>query len=455
MEEQKKDSDEELKEKARKISVKEGSAYSVMDGFGLRNITPYALALGAKNTHIGFLSSIPQLLGHLFQLNTIQVMKKTSRKRIAILGAIIQALMWIPLIGVGAYFFIFHGSASTAALLLIISYTILVLSGLFIGPAWNSWMKDIITKASGRYFGMRNRIIGFIALVSMLIAGVILDIFKGKNLFIGFVIIFSIAFISRMISAYLFKKKYEPKLVYEHSYYFNFFQFLKRIHKNNFGRFTIYIAAMMLATAIASPFFAVYMLKELHFNYVTYTLIIIVSSLTNLVFMPMWGKFSDRYGNIKMIKICGFFVPFVPFLWLASPFLIHFPLLLFFYLVFIEAFSGAAWAGFNLSASNFVYDTVTRQRMALCIAYSNILHSAGILVGAFLGGFVSSASFISLGLTPLLFIFLLSGIARLLVSLIFLSHLKEVKPVQSFGLEEAKKKVFSLTPRRLLQYFRT
>jgi hypothetical protein len=57
-----------LKEKTRDISIKEGAAAGVMDGAGLKYITPYALAIGTSNAQIGFLTSIPSLIGNLSQL---------------------------------------------------------------------------------------------------------------------------------------------------------------------------------------------------------------------------------------------------------------------------------------------------------------------------------------------------------------------------------------------------
>ena len=48
--------EEKLIERAKKISVKEGSAHSVMEGFGSRYITPFALAIGANNAQIGLLN---------------------------------------------------------------------------------------------------------------------------------------------------------------------------------------------------------------------------------------------------------------------------------------------------------------------------------------------------------------------------------------------------------------
>ena len=131
--------------------------------------------------------------------------------------------------------------------------------------------------------------------------------------------VFFIAFLGRSLSGYLFTKHYEPKLEIKEGYYFSFFDFFKKMPKNNFGRFTIFSSLVTFATAIASPFFAVYMLRELGFSYFEFTLIIISSIFANFIFQPFWGKFADKFGNINVIKLCGFFIFLVPLLWFVSP----------------------------------------------------------------------------------------------------------------------------------------
>src|SRR3989338_11584143 len=91
--------EDKLKEEARKISLKEASSYSLMDGFGLRYITPYALALQLSRLQIGLLSSLPALLANFSQIFTPKLMEKHSRKKIVFLGMFLQSLMWLVLIG--------------------------------------------------------------------------------------------------------------------------------------------------------------------------------------------------------------------------------------------------------------------------------------------------------------------------------------------------------------------
>lgn len=429
------------KENTKKLSIVEGSAYSVMDGIGLRNITPYALSLGANNAQIGLLTSIPNLLGNFFQLFITKAMERYSRKKILLFSVILQSLMWIPMILVGFFYFFKGLNSNISANLIILIYTLLVLFGGFVSPAWNSLMSDIVLKEErGKYFGKRNKTLGIVALISMLLAGFVLDYFKQTNLFFGFAIIFGVCFIARAISSYLFSRHYEPEFKLEKEYYFSIKQFIKKIPNSNFGKFVLFVFLVQLATAIASPFFAVYMLNNLNFNYTTYILVVIASSLSSLIFMPVWGKFSDKYGNLRIMKICGFFTPFVPLAWLISPIIAEFnPALLVYYLLIIEFLSGLVWAGFNLTSANFIYDAVTRQRVALCVAYFNFFVGAGVFIGASLGGFIASMNFVIFGMSSILFVFLLSFIVRMGVYLAMISKIKEVREVEKFNKKEFKK----------------
>jgi len=410
------------KEKTMKISIKEGAAASVMSGFIDSYITPYALALQANNAQIGFLSSIPNLLSPISQIFGSKIMEKYSRKRIIITAVSLHALMLLPILSLSLFFW--KNLFSTYLPIILISlYSLFAIFGAIAGPAWFSLLGDIVPeKIRGRYFGKRNKICGAIALIATIVAALILDLFKTKGLLlIGFSILFLVACFARLISAYLFKKHYEPKLKLEQGYYFSIWQFIKKAPKNNFGRFAIYVALINLTTNIAGPFFAVYMLKDLGFSYITFMLINISASIFSLLFMPIWGKFSDKYGNRMLLKIGSFLVPLLPIAWLFS----SSPL----YLALVpQLISGLAWSAFNLAAGNFIYDSVSVQRRGICVAYYNLLNGVGIFLGATIGGLIAQYLSISF-MNVFLFIFLISGIARFIVAVIFVPKIKEVRKV--------------------------
>ncbi len=442
--------EEKLKKKARTISVMEGSGYSVMEGFGMRYITPYALALGSSKIHIGILGSLPSLAGSLSQLYTLRLMERMPRRKIAIYGSGLQALMWLLLLATGIFYYVFHFEQVTPILLIIV-YTALFIVGAIIGPAWTSWMKDIVTEHLGAYFGFRNRVCGTVLLTSVIIAGFILDYFTESHIYLGFVILFTIAFLGRFFSMLSFYRKYEPQYRHYREYH-TFGWFAGKMRRELFGRFTLFVSLMLLATAIAAPFFSVYMLEELKFPYTTYMIVIISSTVGSLIFMPAWGKFADKYGNRKVMMITGFGVSLVPILWLAVPLLPR--LMLVPYLVMAEIYSGLVWAGFNLSTGNYIFYSVQRERVPWYTAFFNIITNAGAFFGAILGGILASSNIALFGLTSLLLIFLISGVARLVAFLLTIHTIKEVQPVEDFGFKEALDKFREITPEDIIKILR-
>jgi MFS family permease len=447
---------EHKRKDSRRISIVEGSFNAVTDGAGSRYISPFALALGANNTQIGFLTSLPALIGNFFQIFSSRAMERFSRKSIMILTTTVQAFFWLLVIVAGVLFYFWGAGTTISITYLIIIYTVLTAIGSFYAPVWSSWMKDLVDPdKSGVYFGMRSKIIGFISLIAMLGGGFLLDHFKQTKVFIGFFILFGICFFARLISSQLLRKKYEPELSIEKDYHFSLLQFIKKMRHNNFGRFVIASALLDFAINMASPFFAVYMLNELGFSYATFTIITVSSIISNFIFMPLWGKFADRYGNVKTLKITAFLTPLVPLGWFFSFFLFknHAAGLVPF-LVFIEFYSGFVFAGYRLTQSNFIYDAVTRQRMALCTSYFNFISSIGTFIGATLAGFLASQADLVFGISIFLGIFLLSGLLRIFFALFYMRRVNEVRMVESFQFVDIKERMKIMTPDRLWQYLR-
>lgn len=96
--------------------------------------------------------------------------------------------------------------------------------------------------------------------------------------------------------------------------------------------------------------------------------------------MPLWGRFADKYANITALRISSFLTFLVPFSWFASYFLFRNYSHLLFFLIIVEFYSGAVFSIFSLSTSNFIYDAVTRKKMALCTAYFNFINGLAIFL---------------------------------------------------------------------------
>lgn len=409
-------------------SIRDGCAHAVMLGTGEAFLSPFAVFLGAGATVVGLLGSVPLLLGALAQLFTVHLLRRGQRpKGLVTVPSLLQGLSWI-LIFLLPYSLPEYGTTLLVALVLF--YFAI---GSFIAPAWNSWMGDIVPpEIRGEYFGRRDKLRTTWQLVALIVAGGVLNLATSQNReWLGFAGIFGAAVLARLVSWYYLQGMTDPPhRVPTTEDYFRFRDFLRRIPGSNFGRFTVYVAAMQAATQFSGPFFLLYMLRDLEFNYVEFTSASPACVLAQVLTFQNWGKVSDRFGNFNVLRLTGFLVPFIPLLWLFSASV--------WAIILFQIASGIVWAGFNLSTANFIFDAVTPPKRARCVAYHNVFMYSGYVMGAMTGGLVAPHlpdELTILGWTwqlesHLVVLFLISGLLRLLISLAFLRLIREVREVE-------------------------
>lgn len=404
------------KEHALKYSIAEGSAQSVAGNLGSSFITPFALLIGANTFQIGVLSSFSGLVSPIGELFGSRMLEKFSRKKIITLEKTLENLFWLFIMGV-AYLSWRGLLAFYLPYLLILLYAaIIFLTGMG-RPAIFSWMGDLVSdEDKGRYFARRNRIVGFAGIVSFFLGGLALDYFKTEGLAIfGFSLLFGLTIIFRSISRNFIKRMFNPDFRVKKGYYFTFTSFVKRY--DNFGKFAFYQAVFYFSVMLSSPFFAVYMLDDLGFNYITFTLVAMSSTIFYLIFSPLAGKFSDKYGNIKLLYVAGMLFPLVPVLWIF----LETPMALFFIPGIV---SGIANAAFAIGVTNFTYECVTPQKRGLCVAYTSTLVGIGIFFGGLIGGFMIQYLPITF-MKPILFVFAISALLMIMASLFFLPQIRD------------------------------
>jgi len=400
---------------ALKISIKEGSFASMHKTITETYIPQLALALKASSFQIGILSALSGLVSPFAQFFGTKLMEKHPRKKIVLFFAFLQTLLFIPFALLG--YLIWKGLWQSYSIpSLIVAYVLLSIFSGMIYPVWFSWMGDLVPERQrGIYFSKRHRIAAIATLIT-LILGLGLDIFESKGLLLlGFSILFIIAGIFSAISLILLRKQYAPAFKTKKDYYFSIFAFLKRF--DSVGKFAVYYALLNAVLYIASPFFAVYMRENLQFNYLTITLISLSSTVFYILFAPSAGRFSDKYGNVRLFYLGATLISLNPLLWMF----IKNPLVL---IIIPQLITGLANAAIVISVTNFIYSMVSPAKRALCMSYTNILNGIGIFIGSIVGGLIIMFAPIS-ALGPMLTVFLISGVLRLLVSFAFIGHLKE------------------------------
>ncbi|MDH4107133.1 MAG: MFS transporter [Gammaproteobacteria bacterium] len=414
-------------------SLKDAAAFATMTGIGETYLSAFGIFLKASTPQIGLLASLPPMLASLVQLLSAWLGRMTGkRKAIVIAGASLQGLAWLPILGLPLLF------PEHAVPLLIASVVIYHSGAHLAAPQWSSLMGDIVpARKRGRFFGLRTRIITAVTFGSLMVGGTVLHLSAGKDsTLLGFVALFSVACIARFVSVYHLGRMQDPsghvaalELPVGHDWW-------QRLRESNAVRFSIFFAMMQFAVAIASPFFTVYMLRDLQFTYLHFTLNTGTAILAQFLTLSQWGRISDVFGNRRILAVTSLFIPLTPMLWTLSTNV--------WYLVALQALSGFSWAGFSLSAGNFIYDLISPQRRATYLAVHNILANVGIFSGAVLGGFLAIVmptqfSVFGIGVTwlsSLYGVFIVSTMARALVALVLLPRLREVRSVRPISLSQ-------------------
>jgi len=250
----------------------------------------------------------------------------------------------------------------------------------------------------------------------------------------GFIILFSLAAISRFESWRSFRKQYEPKIKLKKSTYFSFWDFLRNSPKNNFGRFSIYISLLYFTIYLSVPLLVVYLLRILGFSYTIYVIIAFAGTSLAGFSIALWGRFADKFGNYKIIVITSVMIPIIPILWILHPSPI--------YLILVPSIvRGIAWTGLNLSIRNLIYDNVSPQKRGLAVSYFTMLQGIGIFLGAGLGAILIKVITTTI-VEPIVIIFLISGLLSMIVVFFGLLKIKEVRKTEKLNRKRIKDLIF-------------
>ena len=402
-------------------SVRDGMAYTVQVGAGETYFSAFALFLRATAPQVALLSTLPPLLASSAQLFSAWIGGYVGRRRLVLFGCALQALLWLPIVALPA---LLGGYAIPALLALLVLYHS---ANNLAAPQWTSIMRDLVSeRRRGRYFAHRTRLMTITTFVSLVACGLILhELDTVGRTYFGFVVIFLIAFVARTISVYHLTFLHEmpptttaPDMHIEHWW--------RTLLSTGAIGFSVYVALMNAAVGISSPFFTVYMLRDLNLSYFEFTMLQGTSVLVQFLMLTPWGRVADIYGNRLILIVTSVSLPIVPAIWLLSD--------NFWALVLFQALSGLSWSGFTLSAGNLLYELVPQTRRAAYVAFHNVGTAAGVFGGAMLGSLLQTvlpARGVLFGasgvVSSLLYIFVISGVARAIVAALLARRVRELR----------------------------
>ena len=312
------------------------------------------------------------------------------------------------------------------------------------GPAWMSWMGDLIPRSvRGRYSSNRARLhhasriacaIGFAALMNAYVA----DAASGLT------ILLVIATVSRLASVWLMMRQPEPpprlhdrgtatgRIAAEQAR--DFTSFLRSMHRTEVGRWTLVWATLHGGCALSAPYFMPYWLEKrehgglgLDQQPYLYSLLVYLSTVVRLVALPVVGRLVDHYGPAAMLRVAVAGILLVPIGWTCSNSLSV--------LVPTEILSGLAWCTAECAVGVLLFgcssDPLHRARL---IGYHQSVCCCVIALSSFLGGQLLTI-LPPIDGSPYRTLFAISMVCRIPAVILAIRYLPELKdPARLTGL---------------------
>jgi MFS family permease len=343
----------------------------------------FAVHMGASNFAIGLLAAAP-FLTQLLQLPTVLLIERTRRRRLisvasSVVGRsgllVIAALAFLPgnsgaIAGVVAMQFLFCAAGAVG------------------GCAWNAWMRDLIPETRlGDVMARRTRRGAIVGMIAGLAAAIALDRMAENPLGVAatYAALYFCGFAAGMVSAFIVARIPEsPMVSVPHDTRIG--PMLRAPLKDkNFRRVMMFLGSWQFAVNLASPFFTVYLLRQLGFDITTVMLVSMVGQFANILTLRGWGALADRYSNKSVL---GFAAPL--FLLCIAGFAgasqIRMGWGLIAYLVGLHALMGACSAGVTLATANIVLKLSPRGESAAWLATSALATASAAGLAAILGG---------------------------------------------------------------------
>jgi len=379
-----------------KLSAADGGCFGGMVACGETYLPAFALALGLSEMAAALAASVPVLCGGLMQLISPWALEKVGGpKRWIVVCATVQALSFVPLIYAAMI-----GSLPLAALLVIAS--VYWASGMATGPAWNTWMEDIVpSRLRTDYFPRRTRVQLISTFAVLIASGLFLQFAEDRgHAMMAFAVLFSLAAVLRLISVGLLASHQTPEPRWPAP---------KRSMPapSSVGtspyRLITFLVMVQASVQLSGPFFAPYMLVQLQFGYGQYMLLVSLAFVSKVIALRFLGRLAKRFGAMTLLVVGSIGLVPLSAMWIVSQDMV--------YLCVIQLISGVVWAAYELGFFLLFFEAMPVAQRTRLLSYYNFANSVALVCGASLGAVLLS----QFGCTPEVYFWLfgLSSAGRL------------------------------------------
>jgi MFS family permease len=265
-------------------------------------LTAFALGLGASPLQMGLLAAIP-FAAQVAQWPATLLIERVRRRRLIGVMTISGGRL---LIGLTALLPLLTDLRMALTLLLVAEVLIAVLHA--VGAcAVNSWLHQLTPPSQlGAFFARRLFWGTTVSCAATLAAGALVEHGPGGqrgNELGPFAWAFALAALAGFVSSAFLARAPEP-LMRDAGPLTGLIDRLRTpLRAPNFRRLLVFLAAWTVASNLAVPFIAVYLIEQLGHTLGTVTQLWVASQVANALTLYLWGRLSDRLTNKGVLAV--------------------------------------------------------------------------------------------------------------------------------------------------------
>jgi MFS family permease len=270
----------------------------------------FAKDLRASELQIGILAALPFLASLVSMPASLLTERTGQRKKIFLIGLYAQRLLWLP-IALVPLWMVTHGVASSMAVIVfMVLIFVMHAAGAVGGPAWMSWMADIVPdRCRGKYFSRRRQWGILSAIPTALAVGWILDHWvvpgDGLGTLRWCAIIFMCAAVFGLVDIHMFTRV--PDVPMEPRRGTPVIKLLGGPLKDRqFLHFAGFVGTLTFAVSFMGQFVTFYLIDKIGVTGTGIQLMLLVAPmLAQLLVLPVWGHAADRTGKKPVLAIAS------------------------------------------------------------------------------------------------------------------------------------------------------
>lgn len=261
-------------------------------------LVAFALSLGASSLVIGLLAAVP-FLAQAAQLPAIELVERLrQRRKIAVLASaaartLLFALAALPL-----------APRQWQLPLLVVLQVVIASLGSVGGCALNAWLHQLIPHGTlGAFFSRRLFWSTVVACIGTLAAGLLVDAYAPERREQAYTLAFLGAALAGYVSSLQLARSPEPPMKDAGPPAPLLARLVVPLRDRNFRSLLRFLGAWNVASNLAAPFIAVFLMRQLGYPLATVTALWVLSQVANALTLYWWGRLSDRLSNKAILAV--------------------------------------------------------------------------------------------------------------------------------------------------------